>query len=89
VLKDQPKTLVVGGFDKTRGRPYLSWSKDGGSSWTDISAMVPGYASVADDEYSAGSVSAIMQDPQGRIIVVVNERADGQGRLMQLTLGDK
>jgi len=51
--------------------------------------MVPGYANKADDEYSAGSVSAIMQDPQGRIIVVVNERADGQGRLMQLTLGDK
>jgi len=88
-LKEQPKTLVIGGFDKMHGRPYLSWSKDGGSTWTDISAMVPGYANKADDEYSAGSVSAIMQDPQGRIIVVVNERADGQGRLMQLTLGDK
>lgn len=88
-LKDKPSTLVIGGFDKMHGRPYLAWSKDGGSTWTDISSMVPGYANKADDEHGTGSVSAIMQDPQGRIIVVVNERADGQGRLMQLTLGDK
>lgn len=88
-LKDKPSTLVIGGFDKMHGRPYLAWSKDGGTTWTDISAMVPGYANKGGDEHSVGSVSALMQDPQGRIIVVVNERADSQGRLMQLTLGDK
>ena len=88
-LKDKPSTLVIGGFDKMHGRPYLAWSKDGGSTWTDISTMVPGYANQGGDENGAGSVSALMQDPQGRIIVVVNERADSQGRLMQLTLGDK
>jgi hypothetical protein len=86
-LKGKPDTLVVGGFDKMHGRPYLAWSKDGGDTWTDISTLVPGYERKTDDEYGMPSISALMQDPDGRIIVVTNERADGQGRLMQLTLG--
>jgi len=86
-LKGKPDTLVVGGFDKMHGRPYLAWSKDGGSTWTDISKMVLGYERTNEDEYSTPSVAALTQDPEGRIIVVTNERADGQGRLMQLTLG--
>lgn len=84
--KGKPNTVVVGGFDKMHGRPYLAYSHDSGASWTDISTLVPGYGKVAGDEFGAGSVAALAEDPQGRIIVVVNERADGQGRLMQLTL---
>ncbi|WP_229491549.1 hypothetical protein [Massilia sp. HP4] len=86
-LKGKPGSVVVGGFDKMHGRPYLAWTRDGGSSWTDISKLVPGYDSKQEDEYSTPSVSALSQDPDGRIIVVTNERADSQGRLMQLTLG--
>ena len=86
-LKGKPGTIVVGGFDKMHGRPYLAWSQDSGASWKDISKMVPGYDSKQDDEYSTPSVSALAQDPDGRIIVVTNVRADSQGRLMQLTLG--
>lgn len=86
-LRDKPGTLVIGGFDKLHGRPYLAWSDDNGYSWKDISALVPGYATKTDDEFSMPSVSALSQDPQGRIIVVTNERADGQGRLLVLTLG--
>ena len=86
-LKGKPGTIVVGGFDKMHGRPYLAWTQDSGASWTDISKLVPGYERKTDDEYSTPSVSALAQDPDGRIIVVTNERADGQGRLMQLTLG--
>ena len=86
-LVGKPGTMVVGGFDKMHGRPYLAWTQDSGASWTDISTLVPGYDSKGEDEYSTPSVSALAQDPDGRIIVVTNERADGQGRLMQLTLG--
>lgn len=86
-LKGKPGTLVIGGFDKMHGRPYLAWSDDSGNSWKDISKLVPGYDNKDEDEYSAGSVSAISQDPQGRIIVVTNERGDSKGRLMLLTLG--
>ena len=88
-LRDNPGTLVIGGFDKLHGRPYLAWSDDNGYSWKDISALVPGYGKKTDDEFSTPSVSALSQDPQGRIIVVTNERADGQGRLMLLTLGTR
>lgn len=88
-LRDNPGTLVIGGFDKLHGRPYLAWSDDSGNSWKDISALVPGYGKKTDDEFSMPSVSALSQDPQGRIIVVTNERADGQGRLMLLTLGTR
>jgi len=88
-LRDNPGTLVIGGFDKLHGRPYLAWSDDSGNSWKDISALVPGYGKQTDDEFSMPSVSALSQDPQGRIIVVTNERADGQGRLMLLTLGTR
>jgi len=88
-LRDNPGTLVIGGFDKLHGRPYLAWSDDNGYSWKDISALVPGYGKQTDDEFSTPSVSALSQDPQGRIIVVTNERADGQGRLMLLTLGTR
>lgn len=86
-LKDNPGTIVVGGFDKMHGRPYLAWSDDTGYSWKDISRLVPGYDDKNDDASSLASISSITQDPQGRIVVVVNERADGQGRLMVLTLG--
>lgn len=86
-VKGKPGTIVVGGFDKMHGRPYLAWSEDSGASWKDISTLVPGHDRKTDDEYSTPSISAITQDPDGRIIVVTNERADGQGRLMQLTLG--
>ena len=88
-LRDRPGTLVIGGFDKLHGRLYLAWSEDSGNSWKDISALVPGFDKKYDDEFSTPSVSALSQDPQGRIIVVTNERADGQGRLMLLTLGTR
>jgi photosystem II stability/assembly factor-like uncharacterized protein len=87
--KGKPGTLVIGGFDKMHGRPYLAWSSDNGDSWKDISTLVPGYAKQVEDEYGMATVAAITEDPQGRILVVVNERADGQGRLMTLTLGSK
>ena len=86
-LRGKVGTIVIGGFDKMHGRPYLAWSEDSGASWKDISTLVPGYERKTDDEYSTPSISALSQDPDGRIIVVTNERADSQGRLMQLTLG--
>ena len=86
-LKSTPGHIVVGGFDKAHGRPYLAWSPDNGASWNDVSTLVPGYANTGHDENGVGAVSQIVEDPQGRILVVLNERSDGQGRLMLLTLG--
>jgi len=84
-LSTTPDTLVVGGFDKATGKPYLAWSADGGAKWTDISALLPGYVRAADAP-SAGVVTAIVEDPQGRIVVAVNEREHADGRMLLLTL---
>jgi hypothetical protein len=85
-LAGKPDTLVAGGFDKATQKPYLAWSKDGGTTWTDLSALLPGYARDLDDA-SVAEVTAIAQDPQGRVLVTVNESKSAQGRLVLVTLG--
>ena len=66
--------------------PNLAWTQDSGASWTDIPTLVPGHDRKGKDEDSTPSISALPQDPEGRIIVVSNGRADSQGRLMLLTV---
>jgi hypothetical protein len=85
-LAGKPDTLVAGGFDKATQKPYLAWSKDGGTTWTDLSTLLPGYARDLDDA-SVAEVTAIAQDPQGRVLVTVNESQGAQGRLVLVTLG--
>jgi hypothetical protein len=85
-LAGKPDTLVAGGFDKATQKPYLAWSKDGGTTWTDLSALLPGYVRNLDDG-SAAAVTAIAEDPQGRVLVAVNEKEGAQGRLVLVTLG--
>ena len=88
-LSKQPDTLVVGGFDKATGKPYLAWSADGGGKWTDISSLLPGYghtAGHAADDGAVAEVTSVGEDPQGRIVVTVNEKTHAEGRLLLLTL---
>lgn len=85
-LAGKPDTLVAGGFDKATQKPYLAWSKDGGTTWTDLSPLLPGYARNLDDG-SVAEVTAIAQDPQGRVLVTVNESKGAQGRLVLVTPG--
>jgi hypothetical protein len=85
-LSGKPDTIVAGGFDKASQKPYLAWSADGGSRWTDISALLPGYARDLDNGAPA-MVTAIAEDPQGRVLVTVNEHEHAQGRLVLVTLG--
>jgi len=84
-LSGKPETMVVGGFDKARALPYLAWSADGGTSWTDISSLLPGYARAAGDTAFA-EVSSVSEDPQGRVIVTVNLKNGSEGRVLLLTL---
>ena len=86
-LKNKPNVLVVGGFDKANARPYLAWSADGGDNWTNISAMLPGYNRGAGDTSLAGQVTSLVEDPQGRILLTLNEDETAKGKLIQLTLG--
>lgn len=86
-LKGKPNVLVVGGFDKANARPYLAWSNDGGDKWTDISAMLPGYNRTKGDTSLSGQVTSLVEDPQGRILLTLNEDETAKGKLIQLTLG--
>jgi hypothetical protein len=80
-------TVVVGGFDKVTGKPYLAWSADAGEHWTDISAMLPGYSNNVMESGTNAQVTGLAQDSQGRLFVTVNEEAEAKGHLMLLTLG--
>lgn len=83
--RGKPGVVVAAGFDKTSGRPFLSWSPDGGERWTDLSALLPGYKSGADR--LATQVSSLVEDAQGRIFLTVNEDEGLKGHLLRLELG--
>ena len=86
-LKGKPDTMVIGGFDKATQLPYLAWSKDGGVTWNDISSATPNYGK-APAGGAVTTITGIFEDPQGRILVTMNELGEAQGKLMQLTLGN-
>ena len=86
-LKNKPNVIVVGGFDKANARPYLAWSADGGDNWTNLSALLPAYNRGAGDIGLAGQVTSLVEDPQGRILLTLNEDETAKGKLIQLTLG--
>lgn len=87
-LANQPNRVVVAGFDKATGKPYLAWSDNAGDSWTDISSLLPGYQRAANSEATA-QVTGLAEDAQGRILLTVNEDLGSNGRLMLLTLGSR
>ncbi|MBQ5946809.1 hypothetical protein [Massilia sp. ST3] len=86
-LKGRPDTLVVSGFDKKNAKPYLAVSRDGGTSWQELSSMLPGYSQPPGGDTKAAIPTSLAEDAQGRVLITLNEREDGQGRLLQLTLG--
>jgi hypothetical protein len=83
---NQPNTVLVAGFDKANGKPFLAWSADSGDKWTDLSVLLPGYQQSAGHDATV-QVTALVQDPQGRLLLTINEELDAKGRLYLLTLG--
>lgn len=83
-LRNRPDVLLVGGFDKANGRPYLALSRDGGKRWTDISRGLPGYDRPGFD--ATAQVTSLVQDGLGRILLTLNLDQDSKGRLVLLTL---
>ena len=81
----KPNTLVVSGWDKAKGLPYLAWSSDNGDKWIDLSSLLPGYKPGAREATS--QVTSMVEDAQGRILVTVNEEFQAKGRLVAVKLG--
>lgn len=84
----QPNSVLVAGFDKANGKPFLAWSADSGDKWTDLSVLLPGYQQSAGREATV-QVTSLVQDPQGRLLLTINEELDAKGRLYLLTLGSR
>jgi hypothetical protein len=70
------RVAVVGGFDKGSSVAYLAYSRDGGESWIDLSALVA----------SASMVSMLAVDADGRILVATYDGT--KFVLSELVLGE-
>jgi hypothetical protein len=68
-----PSTIVIAGFDKADGGPYLAVSFDDGATWRDDSVLLPGIGS------ETWSVAALAETPAGQILIAVED--DGAGSL--------
>lgn len=85
--KGQPNVVIAAGFDKASGKPYLSWSNDGGKQWTELSALLPRYARSSPTDDLTAQVTSLAEDPRGRIFLTMNDEPERKGRLLLLTLG--
>jgi photosystem II stability/assembly factor-like uncharacterized protein len=82
---NKPNVIVAAGFDKVTGKAYLAWSPDGGTSWTNLSKLLPG-AERANNDLTA-QVTSLSEDARGRLLLTMNEEIEKKGKLFKLTLG--
>lgn len=73
-----PSTILVAGFDKANGGPYLAVSSDNGATWRDDSALLPGVGS------ESWSVAALAESPAGQIVIAVEDDASGSLHVSEL-----
>jgi hypothetical protein len=59
--------VLIGGFDKAVGRPYLARTRDDGTSWEDLSRLA-GWV-------EQGDICFIVADPYGRVLIGINDDA--------------
>jgi photosystem II stability/assembly factor-like uncharacterized protein len=75
-----PNAIIVAGFDKGAGGPFLAMSSDDGRTWSDESDRLPGVG----NEF--WSVSALEETPDGRIIVGAEDDAAGALHFFELRI---
>ena len=74
----RPDVLLVAGFDKAVGAPYLAYSRDDGRTWEDRSDAV----TFADANFSA--VVFLTEDAQGRILAGVQSWEGKRIRIVEI-----
>lgn len=82
---NKPNVIVAAGFDKHTGKAYLAWSPNGGTTWTDLSKLLPGAERT--NNLLTSQVTSLVEDGQGRLLLTVNEDLEQKGKLLKLTLG--
>jgi hypothetical protein len=58
IAPQDPRVMLIGGFDKKNAVGYLAWSRDGGESWQDVSYLV-----------GEAFVSLLTVDAEGRVLI--------------------
>jgi hypothetical protein len=82
---NKPNVIVAAGFDKMTGKAYLAWSPDGGTTWTNLSKLLPGAERTNND--LTAQVTSLSEDAQGHLLLTMNEEIEKKGKLFKLTLG--
>lgn len=75
-----PSAIVIAGFDKANGGPFLAVSLDDGMTWRDDSLLLPG---IGDESWS---VVELIESPDGRVIIAVEDDASGALHVSELQL---
>lgn len=75
-----PTAIVIAGFDKASGGPFLAVSLDDGMSWRDDSLLLPG---IGDESWS---VVELIEAPDGRILIAVEDDKSGALHVSELQL---
>lgn len=73
ILFPAPDTILIAGFDKAKGGPFLAASYDDGATWRDESSLLMG---VGNENWS---VAALAQIPGGPLLIAVED--DDRGAL--------
>ncbi len=64
IVPQDPRVMLIGGFDKKNAVGYLAWSRDGGESWQDVSYLV-----------GPAFVSLLTVDAEGRVLIGLQDGA--------------
>jgi hypothetical protein len=73
-----PALVMVAGFDKAGFGPFLAVSTDGGATWSDHSAILPGLG------LEAWSVAFLEETPEGQVVVGVEDDQNGRLHVFEL-----
>lgn len=76
VSSRDPRTMLVGGFDKKNAVGYLAFSNDGGETWTDMSHKI-----------GEPFVTLLIEDRDGRVVVGMQDAA--KFALAEVVLGER
>jgi hypothetical protein len=75
-----PETIIIAGFDKANGGPFLAMSSDDGATWRDQSDLLPGVGLMH------WSVSALEETPNGQLIAGAEDDESGSLYLFELRI---